>query len=245
MWEVDEEQRVRHCMSCATPACLPAPEKNCYQLHALAHRYAESLLTETETNLAAFRHSKYYETMLRQLNQRYLQGGANILPALALFDASWPNIRAGQTWAASLWEENDDVAHLCAEYPDSGADFLILRLHVLERIVWLGAALAAARHLGNQKQQVRNLRKLGNAYLDLGAFKRAIDYCKQALTIALEIGNRRGEGRSLWQMSQAYAKLTDLPQAIALAEEALAIFEAIEDPSAEKVREQLALWKAV
>ena len=44
-------------------------------------------------------------------------------------------------------------------------------------------------------------------------------------------------------MSLALDKLGDRAQAIAHAETALQIFERIEDPTAEKVRKQLAVWK--
>ena len=61
--------------------------------------------------------------------------------------------------------------------------------------------------------------------------------------MARETGDRRSEGIALWNMSLALSKLGDLTQAIANAGAALKIFEQIEDPNAEKVRQQLAEWR--
>jgi tetratricopeptide (TPR) repeat protein len=85
---------------------------------------------------------------------------------------------------------------------------------------------------------------LGQAYAALGEARKAIEFFQQALVIDREIGDRRGEGNALWSSALAFDRLGDRPQAIARAEAALAIYEAIEDPNAAKVRSMLAKWKA-
>ena len=90
----------------------------------------------------------------------------------------------------------------------------------------------------------RALGNLGLAYADLGETRRAIEFYEQALQIAREIGDRRGAGSALWNMALALGQLEDRAQAIVRAEAALAIYEQIESPHAEMMRNRLAEWKA-
>ena len=66
--------------------------------------------------------------------------------------------------------------------------------------------------------------------------QQAISYHLKALAIAQEIGDRRNEGNWLANMGAAYEELGDTARARQMWEQALAIFEAIEDPNAERVR---------
>ena len=62
--------------------------------------------------------------------------------------------------------------------------------------------------------------------------------------IARETGDRRSEGNALWNMALALGQLEDRAQAMIHAEAALAIYEQIESPHADMVRNRLAEWKA-
>ena len=42
---------------------------------------------------AHFRHARYYESVLRELNQHYLRGGAMLQAALERFESEWPKDR--------------------------------------------------------------------------------------------------------------------------------------------------------
>jgi tetratricopeptide (TPR) repeat protein len=79
----------------------------------------------------------------------------------------------------------------------------------------------------------------GNTYAALGEVQRAIAYCGQQLGITREIGDRSGEGNALANMGLAYEKLENPGRARDLWQQALAIYEAIEDPAAARVREWL------
>ena len=85
---------------------------------------------------------------------------------------------------------------------------------------------------------------LGLAYEDLGETQRAIEYFEQVLEIARETGDRRGEGTVLWNRALALDKLGRRDEAIRDAQAALQIFEQIEDPNTDKVRQALADWGA-
>jgi tetratricopeptide (TPR) repeat protein len=112
-----------------------------------------------------------------------------------------------------------------------------------EAIEFYEQYLNIAREIGDRRSEGYALGNLGNAWAHLGETGKAIEFYEQALIIDREIGDRRGEGYALWNMSLSVDKLGDHARAIALAEAALKIFEAIESPTAERVRRQLAEWR--
>ena len=104
-------------------------------------------------------------------------------------------------------------------------------------------ALMIDREIGDRHGEGSNLGNLGAAYNDLGETHKAIEFYEQQLAIAREIGDQRGQGIALWNSALALDKLGDRTHAIAHAEAALKIYEAVEHPSIEKVRTQLAEWR--
>ena len=72
---------------------------------------------------------------------------------------------------------------------------------------------------------------------------KAVEYYEQALAISREIGDRRGEGNRLFNMALALDRLDQRERATSSATSALEIFEEIEDPNPDMVREQLAEWR--
>jgi len=97
-------------------------------------------------------------------------------------------------------------------------------------------ALAIAREIGDRRNEGAWLGNLGLAYADLGEVRRAIEHYEQALTIAREIGHRQLEGNCLTSLGLLAKEQRDKAHARELWEQALRIFEAIEDPNAERVR---------
>ena len=104
-------------------------------------------------------------------------------------------------------------------------------------------ALAISRETGDRRSEGADLGNLGLAYAALGETRRGVEYYDQALTIRREIGDRRGEGNASYNMAVARDVLGEREKAIANAEAALEIFEQIENPNADKVREKLAGWR--
>jgi len=104
--------------------------------------------------------------------------------------------------------------------------------------------LQIALETGDRRGEGQTLGNLGVAYAALGETRRAIEFYEQRLVIARETGDHRGEGKALWNMALAVDQLEDRAQAIIHAEAALAIYEQIESPHAEKVRNKLAKWKS-
>src|SRR5262249_38356585 len=104
--------------------------------------------------------------------------------------------------------------------------------------------LQIARKTGDRKGEGQVLSDLGIAYADLGETRRAIEFFEQQLQIARGTGDRRGEGRGLLNLTLTLDRLEDRAQAITTAEAALIIFEEIESPLAERMRNRLSEWKS-
>ena len=105
-------------------------------------------------------------------------------------------------------------------------------------------ALAIAREIGDRKGESATLISIGQAYAALDEQLKAIEYYDQALKVSRGIGYRPGEGNSLFNTSLSMDKLSQRENAIDLAKSALSIFEQIESPHAETVRQKLAEWGA-
>lgn len=204
-----------------------------YSLHDLARLFADSRLSDDERYAAQARHAGHYLEVLDEAHGLYLQGGEAFMRGLALFDAEWTNIQAGQSWAARHVGDNDKAARLCFSYPGVGAYLLELRLHPRERINWSEKALLAARKSDHRVAEADELVYLGSAYHDLGEVRRAIEFHEQALVIYREIGNRLNECSALSNLGNAYIILGELSHAVELQEQQLIIAREISDQRAE------------
>jgi tetratricopeptide (TPR) repeat protein len=200
-----------------------------YRLHDLAREFARRQLVDPEKDLAASRHAKYFVDVLWQTDYLYLEGGEKVLQGLKISDSEWGNIQAGQAWAASKFQEKEDATKLCSEYPDAGTYYLAIRQNPPERIGWRKVALEAARRINDLEAEGRHLGTLGNAYLDLGEPRRAIEFYEQVLTITREVGDRCGEGSALGNLGIAYSDLGEPQRAIEFCEQDLAIAREIGD----------------
>ena len=244
VWEVEQnraEDELGELYLCSMVEC---ETEGRYKLHDLSRVYAESKLSETGRAAAQRRHAEHYYNVARAANDLYEKGGESVLAGLGLFDLERGNIEAGQRWASQRERDDDRAAELCVGYALGCPYVLFLRLHPREYIQWLNLGLLAAQRLKNRQSEANSLGNLGNAYIALGEYRRAIGFYKQQLGIAREIGDRRGEGTTLWNTSLALYRLGERAQAIANARAALPILEQIESPDAAKVRRQLAEWQA-
>jgi tetratricopeptide (TPR) repeat protein len=204
-----------------------------YRLHDLARVFADARSSGEERDAAQRRHAEHYKDVLETVCDLYLEGGEAVRRGLSLFDAERANIEAGQAWAASQPEADSQVAQLCIDYPNAGADVLHIRQHPREQIKWLEMALQAARRLKRRDHEGAALGNLGIAYDDLGETRRAIEFYEQHLAIAREIGDRRGEGNVLGNLGSAYAALGETRRAIEFYEQALVIDREIGDRRSE------------
>ncbi len=228
VWEREVEP-ARDALGELMNASLVEYEGERYRLHDLARVFADSRLSDAEREAAGLRHADHYGRVLGAADDLYLKGGASLLTGLALFDAEWGNVKAGQAWAASRSTADSEAARLCNYYPDAGAYCLVLRLHPRERIAWLDSALAAARRTHKRMEEGSHLGNLGAVYSVLGEPRRAIEHYERQLTIVSEIGDRQGESNALGSLGNAYVDLGEPRRAIEHYERQLAIVRKIDD----------------
>jgi tetratricopeptide (TPR) repeat protein len=81
---------------------------------------------------------------------------------------------------------------------------------------------------------------LGGTYRALKNFEKGVEYHEASLVIAREFGDRRSEGNSLGNLGYDNFYLGNRGKAEDFLREAIKIFEEIESPSAEIIREWLA-----
>ncbi|HXU38795.1 MAG TPA: tetratricopeptide repeat protein [Blastocatellia bacterium] len=205
------------------------PTTTRYGLHDLVRLFADSRLGQSERLLALKHHAVHYLDVLGAADQLYEQGGEFQTDGLAQFDLELRNIQAGQDWAQKYAKEDNEAASICIQYPNAGAELLILRQHPLESIRWLEAAIESARLQENRVAEGAHLGSLGTAWARRGEMRHAIASYEQAALILREVGTRAHEGGVLLNLGIAHRNLGELDRAVAYYEAALAIFRDIKD----------------
>jgi tetratricopeptide (TPR) repeat protein len=230
IWELEMDDATGHMGELVRSSLVEWEEaEERYRLHDLALVFAHKQITAAEQERGQRRHAEHFLEVLRSANSFYKNGGEETRLGLGLFDREWNNIRVGQAWASTRFNNDKEAADICSSYPDRGNHCLNLRLHPRERIPWLEVGLAASRHLESRSAESAHLGNLGIAYADLGETRRAIEFYEQHLTIAHEIGDRLGEGAALGNLGNVYADLGETRRAIELYEQHLTIAREIGD----------------
>lgn len=80
----------------------------------------------------------------------------------------------------------------------------------------------------------------GLVYRNLGEHQKAIAFYEQSLEISRNIGNRHSEAANLSDLGIVYNSLGKIEKACSLCNEALVIFEVIESPNANVIRQWIA-----
>ncbi|MGE3273360.1 MAG: NB-ARC domain-containing protein, partial [Chloroflexota bacterium] len=193
---------------------LEADQDGRYRMHDLVRLFADRHRTDPGRDAAARRHAHHFLAVLSFAEELFLQGNDAAVTGLAIVDREWPNILAGQAWAATHAASDDDAARMTIAYATVAPNILNLRLHPRDWIDVLQAGRDAASRVSDRATEGVLLGNLGSAYADLGDPRRAIELYEQQLVIVREIGDRRGEGAALGNLGSAYADLGDPRRAI-------------------------------
>jgi tetratricopeptide (TPR) repeat protein len=194
-----------------------------FSLHSLVRQFAATAAAGSARADAEAHHALYFARLLDRAEALYRQGHAALRQGLALFDQEWPNIRAGQCWAAGRAEADDEAANLCISYPIRGRRLLELRRPSQERAAWLDAALRAARRLGLDEAETTLLLLLAQERAAQGQLEAAIAATRAALRLCRQSGDERRTALALAELSRLAREAGDYAGAIAAAEEGLAI----------------------
>lgn len=199
-----------------------------YRMHDLSRVFVDSRQEDDTRGAARHNHAKHYQDLLRKSEVLYLQGGYSLAEGLALFDSDWKNIQAGQRWAKNNTEKSFEIAKICSNFGCAGS-ILFLRLHPLEYMEWINAALLAARHINNKSAEGTHLGNIGLAYAALGDARRAIEYYEQAIKIFHRTEERQRLANQMNNLGLAYSQLGDPRKALGYHNKALAIARAYGD----------------
>ncbi|HEV7405732.1 MAG TPA: TIR domain-containing protein [Chthoniobacteraceae bacterium] len=183
-----------------------------FRLHDLARQFCEGRLPAAAREEARLRHARHYIAVAEESQELYLQGGAQVLAGLQLFDRERTHIEASFAWL----QTRADVpsAKLLVSLVNAVAYVVQLRFHPRRRIAWPEAQCAAARLIGDRRAEGYALANLGLAHSALGDARKAIEFYEQRLVIAREFSDRRGESAALGNLGGAYYDLGDARKAI-------------------------------
>jgi tetratricopeptide (TPR) repeat protein len=197
-----------------------------YDLHDLARAFALPRLVDERA--VRLRHARYYQQVAEHAEKElYLKG--NPVAGLALFDREQQQIDAAWLWSQKH-PHSKEIDQLILDFAGATAHMGDLRYDTQnERIPQLEAQLAAARRLGQQKQEGNALGNLGNAYYSLGDYHKAIEFYEKQLEIARQMGDLRAEGSDLGSLGMAFYALGDYQSAIEYMQQHLDIAYKISD----------------
>jgi tetratricopeptide (TPR) repeat protein len=193
--------------------------------HPLIHSFARQRLAAPDG--ATKRLVNYYTTLV---GEQILLG----LDGYTRLDTERPHFIGliTRTIEQKDWESAHNLAAAIEDYLD-------LQGHWAERVITNEAGLLAAHNLGLHNESSW-LGSLGLVYSNGGQPERAIEYYEQALTLARKHNDRRSEGNWLGNMGLAYRDLAQFDLARQYLEQAIAIFDDIQSPSADLIRDWLA-----
>lgn len=128
-----------------------------------------------------------------------------------------------------LVQESKDLGNLGSAYQSLGEYQKAIDLHK--------QSLTISHKISNREDECICLGNIGTAYGNLDMHNKAIDCFEQCLKISSEIGDKLSKGASLTNLGTTYKRLHENEKACHFWKEALAIFEAIESPNANVVRQ--------
>jgi tetratricopeptide (TPR) repeat protein len=184
--------------------------------------------------------------------RRHFSPPARVIRQLAAYytTLAWEQSGLGPKGYERLDEERPHLMRVlneCLERTDWEAahglaaaieDYLDRQGYWVERVIANEAGLVAAWQLGRPSEGAW-LGNLGDTYRTMGHAKWAIEHFKKALETARRAGDPYSEANSLGNLGLAYRDLGQIDQAREYLQQSLAIFDRVNSPSADLVRDWL------
>jgi hypothetical protein len=212
-----------------------------YKMADRVRDFTFSRLDESARTMAQARHADYYRLVMIWAENLSLTG--KVSEGLALFDLEWSNLRVGQSWAASRVKSDKSAAELVSAYAYGVPDHFV-RKRPRELIGWLHSAQEAAKELKNAHNEGVALHGLGAAYEALADYEQSIKYYEEYLALERDLRVPILEGAALINIAVVSRKTGRVADAIRYGEEALKVYEKIQTPLADDLRDQLAKWRS-
>ena len=168
-----------------------------WRLHDLLSEAARRHLDTTKE--APTLRRRWVVAVLRLLETAQTVFDKDNLAGLSLFDRDRATIDAAQTYGAAHWQTeheagNPDMARALARFPNNSV--LSLRLPPKTFLVWLDAALPAARAIGNRGSEALILGNIGWFAQLADDFSKARKALEGSITLKRKREDRFGEARS-------------------------------------------------
>lgn len=196
-----------------------------YQVsHPLIHEYAQQISGGSKEFIRQA--ASFFTALAWKCSSRGLEGHAQL-------DADRPHFM--RILSKCLEHQEWDAAHGLAAAVE---DYLDQQGHFVDRIIANEAGLVAAWQLGRPSEGAW-LGNLGDTYRTMGHAKWAIEHFKKALETARQNHDPYSEGNCLGNLGLAYRDLGQIDQAKSYLKQSQVIFDRVNSPSADLVRDWL------
>ncbi len=201
-----------------------------YQLHQKIKNFLKDHLKGFEKSDAEKRHATHFMIRLQSLQAKLEEkNSSSIHNSVNNFDSDWENYQTAQGWALKDLGSTEEGNHLCASFPENGAQFLKWRLPPKKCIEWFNSGLSAAKHLEDSKAELRQIINLSEATFESKDFSKAKELHEESLTLALEMGDDSNATMLLDKLAFFQKALNKNTEAIEYYEKALEIFKKTDD----------------
>lgn len=180
-----------------------------------------------------YRLAKYYLGRLRSADTSYRRGQSSSNESLMLLNQDWAQIAQWQAWAATCSVQNQEIARLCAAYPQAGAEVLITRQTPQERIRWLEDGVQAARVVGDMHAEGVCLFRMAWAIHKQALLEAAEHVARKALACAEALNDTLLMGQCLHLLGEILVRHGDFVQAEQLHLRSLTLLQALDAQAAQ------------
>lgn len=148
---------------------------------------------------AQLRLARYYAQKLRQMNERFEQGGALLANDLSNFDQEMAQIRHWQNTLVDQGVLSPEHDRLLIEF---ALNILITQQPFDEQLAWAQSGLSAAQRLNDSYAECALLKTIGYALFKLGDLPSARDTVERALKLSQHLNDKYLETRVVLVLGQ-------------------------------------------
>jgi tetratricopeptide (TPR) repeat protein len=226
---------------------IKSTEEPYYRIHELMRPIARRVFNyggseiqkkEQKSRLytSAKRHAKWLTEMVAFSQNTFddlMYEATGFVGSKLLLETYWNDFLAGQSWAVSHLETDDEAANICACYATCAAYTLDNLMPPSQRIQWLEYGLRAVQKLGGDGIESASamLNNLGNMHRIRGNSDDALIYYQRAVNSAQEHNNRSSEAIAQGNIGIIYFNRGEFDEALSYYQKRLDISREINSES--------------
>ena len=205
-------------------------KRESYRLCPTIQNFLRNKITDFEISETSKRHATHFMIRLQGLkNTLEEKDPSSTRASVNAFDLNWGNYQCAQEWALDKLGSTEENNQFCASFPENGAQFLKWHLSPKTCLQWFNSGLSAAKHLGDNAAELRQMINLSESTLESKNYLKAKDLHEDTLEMALEIGDDSNAIMLLDKLAFFQTVLKKHTGAIEYHEQALGILKDIED----------------